>query len=294
VDTVNAFSTYQGRLATFGRRSVQIWVTDADPAKFALQQTLDGLGTLASLSVKSIGALETLFLADAGVMSLRVRDSSLNAYTTDLGSAINDLIVTAIRGIASSVLATSCGGIDPETRRYILYLNTGKPTTDKIYCLSYFPMNKIIAWSTYDPVSSAGDTFVPQCFKTYNGQIYIRDATSVSLYGGTGGNTYDATLATWQLPYLAGGGKDEKPGTFKAAKGVDFVLTGSWIISAGMDPISGALEVIDTISGATYDGGTIPFSANGTHFSLKGTSVSASGATVSSAMLHYELAEETA
>lgn len=149
-DTVQSFADYQGRLATFGRRSIQIWTTDADPAQFILNQTLTNVGTMAPFSVQSLGELDVFFLSDTGVRSLRIRNSSLNAFVNDLGSPIDEIIQAVLASLTDAEKATACSVIEPDSNRYWLFLD------DTIYVLSYFPENKIVAWSKYEPKYDTG------------------------------------------------------------------------------------------------------------------------------------------
>jgi hypothetical protein len=153
-DTVQAFADYQGRLAVFGRRSVQIWTTNANPESFSRNQTLTEIGTMAPLSVQSWGELDVFFLHDTGVRSLRVKNSSLNAFVSDIGSPIDSLIRTSLSGLTEAQKATACSIIEPGTNRYWLYLN------GVIYVLSNFPDNKIVAWSKYMPTYNNGGTIL--------------------------------------------------------------------------------------------------------------------------------------
>lgn len=141
-DTVKALASYQGRLAAFLRNSIQIWEINADPSLFVQKQVLSNIGTNYPLSVQSLGDLDVLFLADSGVRSLRVRDSSLNAVTVDIGSPI-DLTIQAV--LAAGSVGTPVGIVEPSSGRYWLFLK------DTIYVLSLFPDEEVRAWATYKP-----------------------------------------------------------------------------------------------------------------------------------------------
>lgn len=151
-DSVTALAPYQGRLAVFLRNSIQIWKTDADPANFVLVQPLPNVGTAYGFSVQSLGDWDVLFLADSGVRSLRVRDSSLNATTTDIGSPVDKIIQTVL---AAGNVGTPISVVEPTTNRYWLYLK------NTIYVLSYFADGQIRAWSTYKPTYDALTTQTP-------------------------------------------------------------------------------------------------------------------------------------
>ena len=297
-DSVQAFSSYQGKLAVFGRYSIQIWQTNANPANFALAQTLSNIGTVAPFSVISLGELDTLFLSDSGIRSLRVRDSSLNAYVADLGSPIDALVQAQL--IANTHLGTSCSIVEPLTNRYMCFVPDAAGTAGTLFVLSYYPGNKVTAWSTYSPTRSLNlvqTAFVPLAFKGYLGQVYVRTADSVLIFGGTDGNTFDNCLAKMQTGYLSGGGKQERPGTLKIARSLDYVINGTWALKFGMDWISAALTTVNAAATkSSYDQGSVPVSADGTHFSFYAETTS--GLTnglppkLSSVMLHYELGQE--
>lgn len=143
-DSITALASYQGYVAAFLRNSIQIWFVDADPVNFSQKQVLSNIGTAYGFSVQSLGDWDVLFLADSGVRSLRVRDSSLNAVTTDIGSPIDSLTQTVMQaGNAGTPLSI----VEPTNNRYWLYMN------GTIYVLSYFTDSKIRAWSTYKPTT---------------------------------------------------------------------------------------------------------------------------------------------
>ena len=386
VDTVKGFANYQGRLAVFGRRSIQIWITDANPANFVLQQALGNIGCLAPFSIQSIGELDVFFLSDTGVRSIRVRDSSLNAYVNDLGSPIDTLIQAQILG--NGYVQNTSSITEPTQNKYWCCIPNASGVGATIYVLSYYPTNKIIAWSTYDASApgftitlQAGDTgsvtvsfggvvigpvawhtnlnttaadlatainvqtgttgfvaaavgavvtvtmtsftnvslaapvvsytgtlngstvnmipFIPQKFEIYNGQVYARDANSLYQYGGPTNQVYDNVTATVQTGFLAGGGKQERPAAWKVAKGINYVIQGTWDMYAGMDWLAynnigiGALQKISNDNNSSFDQGTVPFSSGGTHFSLMAMSTGAEPASLNSIMFLYELGQET-
>jgi hypothetical protein len=167
-DAITSLASYQGMLAAFLSQSIQIWQTNADPSAFQLKQVLANVGTRYGFSVQSLGDWDVLFLADSGVRSLRVRDSSLNAVTTDIGSPIDSLIQGVL---GTGVVGVPVSTIEPTTNRYWLFLK------DTIYVLSLFSDAKIRAWSTYKPTVSVVGT-------TVNGAL-IDDSYSYTVKPGT-------------------------------------------------------------------------------------------------------------
>lgn len=294
--TINSIAVYQGRLAFFADNYIQFYIVDPNPDNWQAAQTLTNTGTFASFSVHSIGDIEVLYLAYTGIRSLRTAETTLNAFVNDIGSPV-DLFVQS--DLEQSPLATtkySCSIVDPRTGRYWLFIPnlSSYNGVGKIYVLSYYPSNKIIAWSTYDPSYIADDGtvayFTPYKFIFYNGQVYARGTDGVIYpFGGTDGNTYDVTTAIAQVPFF-----DMKyPGHKKKSSAIDVdVSNGQWDVYATPDWINGTLiGVLDSQGTATYDQGWIGFTAEGTHFSVEFISNSASNATISTAQLYYGLCE---
>lgn len=278
-----AMAPFQGKLAFFTRRSIQIWQVDADPNAWALHQTLSNIGSIAKLSVVPMGeGMDVLFLSDTGVRALQVREGSLNSRVDDNGSPIDALIQAQL--ISSIAIGqAACAVVEPISGRYMLYLG------GVIYVRSYYESSKVLAWSTYEPKDSAGATFVPTRFIVFQGQVYARAGNNLYRYGGTDNNTYDATVATWELPWL-----DLKtPGKMKNAKAVNAAYSGAWTIGIGMDPVSGNLETPVWAGGNyTYDKGLVPVSGRGSHFKAKGETTGSTAAVFSSLVFHYEEGEE--
>ena len=194
-DTVMALASIQGRLAVFGKQSTQIWSIDADPANLALQQTLDNVGTLAMLSVQSIGDLDVMYLDNSGIRSLRSKQDALNASVEDVGAAI-DLSVRA--DLLDFTASQACAIVEPTTKQYWIYIN------GKIYVLSNYPASKVTAWSTFKPtyeatISPSAGTFPGGGSVTYTtvvGGIYYwtKGDNGVELFKADGTTTIlDAT-----------------------------------------------------------------------------------------------------
>lgn len=303
-DGVLAMASYQGKLAVYGRRSVQIWNLNADPLQFSRSQTLTNTGTVASLSVQGLGDNDILALGDNGVWSVRVRDASNNAYTVDIGNAIQALLkdkfiqcdaddVAAVRTVGTT-RAAACAVVDPTSNRYWLFLR------DTIYVFSYFETLGILAWSTYLPTDSTGATFVPSKFVVYQGQVYARGTYAngtegLIQYGGSNNNTYDATKARFEMPWL----HNEQPATNKQATGVDALFDGMWTVKGSMDYLTSPVKfaTITTSNKPTTQGPMFPYTATGTHFKLAAETTDVAHATsdgkshppsFSSFIFHYE------
>lgn len=291
-DDLQAIGPYQGRLAFFSSYTIQFWIIDPNPANWQQAQVLTNVGTFAPFSVASLGDLDVLFLDYTGIRSLRVRETTLNAFVNDIGSPIDSLVQGVINNNDIALLRGAYSTTDPSTGRYWLFVPdvNDENGVGKIYVLSYYPSSKIIAWSTYDP-SYSGDAsfFTPQVFQVFHGQVYCRSVNNdLLLYGGTNKVTYDACTATIQLPFF----DLKQPSANKQGSSIDADVMGTWNIYVSGDWITGLLtDVADQINKATYDQGWFSFSEQGTHFSLQATTNDASDAKLSSLTLSYEYLE---
>lgn len=283
-----AIANYQGKLAFFGRQTVQIWNVGALDSGYGQSQVLENIGTNAPLSVKALGDLDVLFLSDTGIRSLHVRDASNNAFVSDLGSPIDLLIQSVLDTCSASDLAAACAVVEPSSNRYWLYLK------GTIYVFSYFPSAKVAAWATYTPnyFDGNGDsqTFTPLQWVVSNGFVIGRIASGVVIYGGTGHSTYDASPVTVETPWM----DKRKPGTDKFFTNVDCIFRGAWklymcadymaTLPGGYDQVYDGTQ--DSNPGPTNQFDKIGWSAKGTHVKLKATTVAASRATLSQIIFH--------
>lgn len=284
---LTSMAVFQGKMAFFSNYTVQFWIIDPNPANWQQAQVLTNIGTNATFSVMSLGDLDVLFLSPTGIRSLRVRETTLNAYVNDLGSPVDSLVIS---DFVAGNPAASQGIVDPSTGRYWLFIpNTSAANgVGNIYILSYYPSNKIIAWSTYDPSWFNGVTntfFTPIVFQVFQNQVYCRSVEGdLQLFGGVNNNTYDATEAIMQVPFF-----DMKaPSSLKKANAIDVdIRNGTWEITGTGDWITGDLAHIVTADQSTYDQGSVPFSADGTHFSIQASTVSASKAVFTTMSLDY-------
>ena len=359
-DDVLAAAIYQGKLAVFARRSIQVVAVDSDPANYSVPQTLENIGTVNGDSVRSIGDTDVLFCSDSGIRSLRVRDASNNLTPADLGTPIDSLIQARLLSAGITQMASI---VEPISNRYWLAVG------NLIYVFSYFPSGGITAWSTYDPstpitpvsttwtslpasnyyirytgltigktyrytrgsVETAatgggqiGDTaytpyltnadgtfvatdtearvlinnssvpaaatsivselFTPEKFVERAGQVYVRNTDGkIYLYGGTGNATYDASVCSWESPWLDA----RSAATKKLGSGMDAGLEGGWALSLGMDATSGVLKEVYRSSASSFGKGVIPSTMKGEFFKVRGVTTGAEYARFSSFAFHF-------
>lgn len=143
-EDLQAIVPYQGMVAVYSRGSVQIWEVGAGLDDYAQRQVLAGVGTYAPDSVKAFGELDSYSLHDTGIRSLRVRDSSNNAFSADIGSPVDFLVQAKLQESSAAQRVAACGVVEPSTGQYWLFLK------DVLYVLSNIPGAKITAWGTWD------------------------------------------------------------------------------------------------------------------------------------------------
>ena len=285
-EPLTGIAPYQGKLAIFARRSAQIWGISSDPSQFVQIQVLPNTGTMAPLSVQSIGDLDVLYLYDTGIRSLRVRDSSLNATIIDIGTPIDSLVQADLIATTEAQQSSACSTVEPSGGRYWIHLN------GTIYVLSYYTSSKIAAWSTYKPTWNNSGTqtiFIPQKFELYNGQVYSTDGVALYQYGGSDNNTYDNSIATVTTPLY----DLKSPATLKKARGVDVAITGTWAISFGMnEQVPTSVVASYTGNKSTFPYGSIPVQGDGFHFKFQCQTTGSEYARISSLIFHYIQGQE--
>jgi hypothetical protein len=275
-EVLTAIALYQGNIASFSRRSIQIWSIDPDPANNRQGQVLSNTGSLGQKSVVSVGDIDVFYLSDSGIRSIRARDSSNSAVVNDVGTPIDNLVLADVAGLTESQKVNCAAVIEPNDGRYWLAIG------DKIYVYSYFPSSQVAAWSTYEP----GHSFTE--FTTKDGRIYAREGNKIYLYGGVSGTEYDNSPVEVIMPYLDGG----KPAHMKTLSGIDMTCEGEWAIEIGMDPVSpNARDLIATVSQPTFTLGRIQATGMGTHVGVRLTCNSAGYARLANLIAHIDFNE---
>lgn len=278
---LTSIALYQGRLAIFSRSCVQVWTMNADPKLNAFSQILNNVGTAAPRSVVSLGNIDTYFLSQLGVRSLKARDASNVAIVSDVGNPIDDMILRDLSQLSSSKREAAVGMIDPVDGRY--WLSVGP----KIYVYSYFPSSNINAWSVYLPTT--GPDRIPlevSHLCTLNDRIYARSGNFIFAYGGLTGGRYDESEVKVQMPYLDGG----KPGHFKTLAAVDSACEGEWDVWSGADIMApDVFDYIGKIKNSTYSMGRVSAVGIGTHICIKMESKYDGYARIGNLAVHFEI-----
>lgn len=274
---MQAIANYQGFIANIAKGAIIIWYDDPDPDLIAKRQVLDNTGTVSPRSVTEFGDADVFYLALSGLRSIKARDSSNNATTSDLGSPIDKLLKAKLAEMTADEREGVIGLINPVDDRFWLCFPDGE-----IFVFSYFPAARVSAWTIYDtgfPIDGA---------VIFGDRVHLRSGDSIYVYGGLdegGGLTYDATVAKCHLPYLDGGNPSES----KNWQGIDAGLEGTWAVYAATRPASLATrDLVATLTETTYGSQRVPFTHSCSHVSLQFESSGTGEAKVSSAILHYE------
>jgi hypothetical protein len=244
---------YYGSMAIFARLVTQIWSLDPDPSKDQLSQVLR-IGTNAPHSIQQFGTGDILFLSDSGVRSLKAQNINLSASVSDVGSAIDLMLIPIMRANPGD-LWNARAIVQPIQGRYWLHFS------GTIYVLSYFPAGNITAWSTFDPGFTVKGMVVVQS------RIFLLDTNNVLYaYGGASQSDYDSSMVTVQTPHLSA----DNPTENKRIQSVDVMCEGAWSVSIGMLPNNlTAFELVANIQDNTYGLKSIPFAGYGTHFGIQ-------------------------
>ncbi|TDX21887.1 hypothetical protein DFO67_1326 [Modicisalibacter xianhensis] len=249
-----AVGRYQDSLAIFARNSSQIYFVDVDPQNDTLRQTLDYTGTLSPNAVVPYGDLDVFYLSGSGVRSLRAKDSSNAAYSTDVGSPIDDLLRQVMLGLPRYDIERACALIEPTTGRFMLALG------DTVYVYSWYPAADVQAWSTYKP------GFVITAMTVFDNRVYVRSGNTIYLYGGRSGQQYDAAKVVVETPYM--GFSDE--GAWKMINGLSIAADGEWSVTLKPDPSNEATEsYAGRLSGVTYNGPGFHTQHRTTHLAIR-------------------------
>lgn len=272
--------TFQGNIAVFSRRAVQIILVDTNPLNNRLTQVVKRTGLLAPKAVLSVNEVDTFYLADSGIRSLRPRDASSQAIAVeDVGTAIDQLLLERIKALGNTTVQKANIAIEPKDGRLMLFLGL------EAYVFSYYRIKNILAWSVYD-LPGVADEVVE-----FNGRLYMRSGNSIYLYGGSDDATYDASVVTAQFAFFTAG----KPATAKQFEGFDMDCEGEWTLEMLTDPRDLTQHVsMGVFEEFSYDTANSAGIGHFTHIAPMLTCESDGYARISNFAIHYTMAESEA
>ncbi|MGN6451329.1 MAG: hypothetical protein ACTHLK_22595 [Brucella intermedia] len=277
-EQLTAVAKYQNMVAVFSAENVLVWYMDPDPNLNKLSQVLNNTGTLCARSVTQFGDDDIFYLDTSGIRSLRARDASNAASTTDIGSPIDPIVAPMARGLTADERTRVFGGIEPTEGRFWLAIK------DTIFVFSYFSGAKVSAWTMYKPGFNIDEMVV------WNRRVYVRSGNNIYVYGGDGTDlVYDNTEAVARLPYLDA----DAPTRKKTLSGHDAAAEGQWEVSVSMDPnFPDVSEVLGNVVDTTYVNERLPAQGASTHFSFTYRSKGAGPAKLGATVIHSDADEE--
>lgn len=272
---VVTITPYRSSLAVFAPMNIQIWMWDPNPELNSQMQVLSNTGAVSVGSVVELGDIDVFYVSSSGIRSLKARDNTDSAQSSDTGTQIDTLIQAEIKDAGTDLNISSV--IEPNSGRYMMAIN------DKIYVLSQFIGSQIQAWSTYEP--GLGDI---EKLSSSNNELYLK--TGGSLYKLSKENytsVDDQNQSEVIMPYLDG----QKPAHTKTFSGIDATISGTWQVYAGTNTSNIlAKELIATISSPTFQLGRIPMVGIGTHMGVSMISPASNyPSTIGNLMIHYKL-----
>ena len=278
-DEITALARYQDFAAIFSRRAVQIWFLDPDPVNSRQVQVLENTGTTAPKALVTFGDSDVFYLDQSGIRSLRARDSSNNAFTTDIGSPIDTLVLADLCQCPTQKVAAV---IEPQDGR--LWMALG----GRVFVFSYFPAARISAWSTYEPGFAIDDLVV------FQDRVYARAGDAFYVYGSQSGPyQYSANVEAevWS-PYLDA----ERPAQAKAVKAINVSCRGEWEVRFAAEPDRPEVsDLVAHLDGQTFSLQRVPLQARAHHLSLRFTSKAPRSPTqpavLSSFVIQHDLVE---
>lgn len=255
-EALTGLARYDEYVAVFGRRNIQTWFFDPDPTLSKQAQVLEETGCIAPRSITQFGDGDVFYLDRSGVRSLRARDSSNSAATSDIGSAIDPLVTVQIDTIGETAAANAIGLIEPRDGRFWLIID------DTIYVFSYFAAARVSAWTEYKPGFSITDAVV------WGDRVWLRSGDTIYVYGSLPDQPYqysDGIGEAW-LPYLDA----DQPARAKHLMGLDVSLRGAWDVHVSMDPNNQTVEDrVGTIDQTTFGLDRVTTNGIANHFSLR-------------------------
>lgn len=278
-ELLQAVARYLQYIAVFAGRVIQIWYVDPDPLLNKITQVLNNMGTISPRSVTQFGDNDLFFLDESGARSLKARDSSNAASTTDVGIPVDTLIVDKMATLTALQRSQVIGLIEPTSGRFWLVF------PDEIFVFSFFEGSKISAWSTYTPAVD-NVAFTVNDAIVFKKKVYLRSGDTIYVFGGLGATpVYDATEPELWSPYLDA----NAPAKMKKFEGVDVACEGSWRVYAGMEPTNqAAVDLLATVSETTYNKQRIAFEHEASHVSLRFKGVGSGYKKIAAAAIHFD------
>lgn len=197
-DRVQAIIAYGSRLVVFGIRHIILWSDGQgsdigiDPLTMYVEQSIEGVGTIARDSVQQVGELDIMFWSESGVRSLR---RALSEKPTPLNDASGN-VRTFLEGVKATANTDNVRSVySPVQGLYLLCV----PDSDVTMCFdTKFEMEqgalRTSEWSGFDATAA--------CVRL-DGTILFGGAGELQRYFGYDDDGESYRFA-YRMPWLAG------------------------------------------------------------------------------------------
>lgn len=270
-----AVEQYQTYVGIWSRRLIRLYALNTDATTNTFVQTLQQTGSDAPKSVLAFGNTDVFYRDQTGIRSVKARDASNAAFVSDVGTKIDAFVREYVNTLSNDVVQRATAIVDPVDGRFWLAMGS------RIWVLSYYPSEKIQAWSYY----AMGSQVDAMCVALND--IYVRQGNTISLYGGVSGTELPGAgeqVLTVQTPFLAG----DKPATQKMIPGWDQAAVGAWDVYALPDANDETRQVhIGIPEGVSYGDQNIGVQARGSVIAINMTCATAGARSMSSFALHF-------
>jgi hypothetical protein len=278
---LQSLAIFQDKLAVIAANAVHIWNMDPDLAASNEVAILHNTGTFAQRSVAEYGNTDVFYLDQSGVRSLQSRDITGEAFASDVGNPIDDLVREAIQKLVPGQGYIPVAEIEPGDGRYVLFIG------HVAFVFSFFSKTKIAAWSIWETDFDVSELAINSA------RMYARSLDQIYSYGQEGATTidedYDDCPIEVQLPYLHA----EKPATQKDIFGMDVAVQNTWNVEFGIDYSNvDQMDQAGIVSGTTFRFQRLPIQTYSTHISFKLTCNEPGYARLGSLVFHYREGEE--
>jgi hypothetical protein len=278
-DRLTGAGAYNLQSAFFSRSSIKMYSLFADTDLIDDDQPIHNSGTGSPRTIITYGNNDLFYLDQSGIRTIRPRYGTDSPYVGDIGSPIDSFIIDFMVSLPQRDIAKAVATIEPRDGRLFVAIK------GKVFVLSYYPSNKITAWTYFEPGFEISD------FARTGLKLYARSSNTIYLYGGVDGETWpvegDAIVETVETPFLSA----KSAATKKSNRGFDADMFGVWDVDILPDPNNETIMFdAGRVSSNTFSKGDIPVSGTGiSQWAFKFSRDSRAGrATISAYAMHYD------
>lgn len=245
----NCLALFHGNMAVMGNSSVSIWQLDPDPARIALVDTLEGVGTPFARAHAGVQG-DLYFTTMKGVRSLTAATQTQGLGTLDVGTPIDELVAAAlVAAVAAGV--TPRAAYNPGLAEFWLFIDA------TAYVLRQSKQTGFAGWARYTLPGRVTDVTAMGSDLYYlvgtTGKVYKVDPTATSDNG-------TAIAVSGETPYF----ELTPDGTDCMLLGVDCVAGGAFNLVVGYDESdpTGAVTGAYAMPAKSKPDGMIPVHCN--------------------------------